>query len=29
MFEETGVMPDNVTYLEDNIDVGWYGRYCR
>jgi len=28
-FEETGVMPENVTYVENNVDVGWYGRYCR
>ena len=28
-FEETGVMPSNVVYEEQTVDVGWYGRYCR
>ena len=28
-FELTGLLPDNVKYLEQRLDVGWYGRRCR
>ena len=28
-FELTGLLPDNVKYLELRLDVGWYGRRCR
>ena len=27
-FEDTGVMPPNVTYAEQTVDVGWYGDTC-
>ena len=29
MYEETGQLPEHVTYLEQRLDVGWYGRRCR
>ena len=28
-FELTGLPPDNVEYVEQRLDVGWYGRRCR
>ena len=28
-FESSGSLPDNVEYLEQRLDVGWYGRRCR
>ena len=28
-WEQSGELPDNVTYLEQRLDVGWYGRRCR
>ena len=28
-FEVTGELPEKVKYLEQRLDVGWYGRRCR
>ena len=28
-FELTGELPHNVQYVEQRLDVGWYGRRCR
>ena len=28
-FEESGVFPENVEFIEMKTDVGWYGRKCR
>ena len=28
-FEESGVFPENVEFIETTTDVGWYGRKCR
>ena len=29
IYEETGHLGENVTYVEQEVDVGWYGRRCR
>ena len=28
-FEESGIFPENIEFVEMKTDIGWYGRRCR